>query len=380
MIIPNLKIGQPTTWFPDVLNLAGVNYCSKSIVYYSGIRKSIVLATREGFKIYPEYDQRDSVADLFVIRVTYQFNPRQRDHIIQMWRNSEFDNTDLHDIIKEQWINNNALPYHQESMLRMEYRIRENELTTNNGISYIPVIDCVIAIGYSAENPAVYHPGNQRGSIVHGALHAAQHASVDGERNRITGLRSDFSLHVYIVDNHGLIGDRWIVIGGCIHKIIATKNSEVVDGIYVSRTEYRDPYTNGDNSIRCERYNDGENIPGITICRSYAEAKNLPDFQTAEKEKDRSLREYELRLKLEKTEKDIILQREKFQQELNKLELDKEKLSIERQLIQDKSASEKSSTFRKAFLEIVKFIPGIYGYVVKGALYLWGLVSKKKDD
>lgn len=243
--------------------------------------------------------------------------------------------------------------------LTIDYSISIPELRNYGGSVYFHDVDLMISQLDCDRAPE--HPYSEQGML------KAQ--CVDLQRQ--TGGRFGFSIE--IVDNQGLIGDRYINVGGQISRITAGINYRKMDGIYVS-------WNHGvsgrldlpDTQVRC--YTPEQADLEFKLFRSYHEAERFGDGDDVRKKEIADI-EHETtllkaRLQAEKAvsdrknvELDLALKTLSSQHDALKHERDEmmsrqsHTLEIEKQKIRD--YYEGRSYERKDQSEIVKFLPSI---------------------
>ena len=370
MAIKQINAGTPKAWNYATYNTAQEpQFYSKSIDYINCIPQLIGVATREGLKLYPEYSSL-GIGPYFIIRIRFKFRVSIKQQMIKQWRAGIYVNTDMQQIIQDQWITNNNI--HGQTDLFLEYKIHETQIIENGGIVFIPAADCSVGIGSRTKDPGqLYHPGTIEGNILETA-----HSSLQGDF-RTAERSSDYCFHIRIVDNSGTIGPKWVSFGPFVSKIIPVKHPGVRDGYYITRTKDADYKCESDNSLVSDYYEKSEDVKCVTICDSFASAISTPSFETSVKEKisltERQTKLDENEAKLLKAKNDLenitrsserdsikhALDMEKLNAEINKLKDDKEKYEAELDYLKSKMSAEKISLWRKFIGDTLKYVPVI---------------------
>src|SRR5690606_31974944 len=101
------------------------------------------------------------------------------------------------------------------------------ELIENEGVLYLEEHDLVVMYGLAKEDmDKIHHPYSLTGYTV---------SSFQRVREENPYLRKgDFTFNIRIVDNHDQFGSRWILIDEVPFCIVACKDEEVTDGIYIT--------------------------------------------------------------------------------------------------------------------------------------------------
>jgi hypothetical protein len=180
-----------------------------------------------------------------------------------------------------------------------------------------------------------------------------------------------FNLSMEIVDNKGLIGDRYVIFGGSVYRIKATKNYRKRDGVHV---EWNKP-------VETERETPGKKYRHFEIAeaeqefelyRTHADAINRGDASANRKEELARLEHDNTLLKkqLESEKGSLEMQMVRLKSDLDQknqtfemlrkereeiIQSHEHQLSIER--IKYKDLMEARSVDRKDSSEVLKFVP-----------------------
>lgn len=363
MVIKHLHAGTPKGWVQSTYNSAQEpQFYSKSVDYINCIPQLVGIATREGLKIFPEYCNIDH-GPYLIIRIRFKFRTSIKQQMIEQWRAGHYANTDMQQIIQDQWISNRNI--HGRCDLFLEYKIHESQIIENGGIVYIPAADCTVGVGSRIKiEGQLYHPGTIEGNIIEAAS-----SSLSGDL-RTAEHSSDYCYHIRIVDNSGTIGPKWISFGSFISKIVPVKHPGIKDGYYVTRTVDSDNRSQGNNSLVSDYYEKAEDIKCVHVCESYARAASTPSYEAASKEK-LFIAEVEARLAKTKSdldaytrsvEKDELKHRldmEKLNNDMKKINEERLKYKEEAELLNHKLKSEKISIWRKNIGDSLKYVPVI---------------------
>lgn len=184
--------------------------------------------------------------------------------------------------------------------LSVDYEISIEQLKEHGGVVYLEEIDLVVSLLNQEKTPA--HPYSKEGLIQTAC--GGVDAYGDGQ----------FGYGVEIIDTLGKIGDRYLNIGGRIHRIPVQINPTRQDGIYIRwnqwvENEYAMPREHS------ERYDPEEAEKQFQLYRTYVDALRAGDREQARKEE---LAELEHETALIKQQ----FQKEKVQYETKQLEME----------------------------------------------------------
>lgn len=231
----------------------------------------------------------------------------------------------------------------------------------DNKVVYLEDHDMVVMYGLSkSEAECVYHPYSKAGYTA---------SSFQQIRNSNEYVRKgDFTLNIRIVDNNDAFGNRWVLIENEPHCIVAVKDPEVTDGIYVT---YSDNLLNGAGPQRLmsDRYAlEGDKKLPYKLYRSRQEAlsgrqdavvREL-EAKAAELESKATAAETGLlkaKQERENIEREAELRARKHRQDMDKLQREHERMQEEHDLFLQKQLGEMMSVDRKNTTELIKCVP-----------------------
>lgn len=243
--------------------------------------------------------------------------------------------------------------------LTIDYSISIPELRNYGGTVYFHDVDLLVSNLSLDRCPE--HPYSEQGMLRTRAMDLQQQ----------TGGRFGFSIE--IIDNQGVIGDRYINIGGQVSRIAASTNYRKMDGVYVSWNHgVSGKLDLPDTQVRM--YPPEEADVEFKLFRSYAEAIHYGNGDEARK---KELAELEHRTALQKSklaEEKVISDRKALEldQALKSLTHQHEALRVERDEILSRQSHtleiekqkirdyyEGRSYERKDRSEVVKILPTI---------------------
>lgn len=253
------------------------------------------------------------------------------------------------------------------------------EITGNDGVVYLEELDIVVMYGLNEQTMnKMYHPYSLAGY----AYSSYQQVSQNNPHIR----HGDFTFNLRIVDNEEHFGSRWILIDDEPFCIVASKDAEVTDGIYITRTENtlggkgssrllvdRIEFKNSDTLPYYKLYTTRQealaNSRSILVEEAQAKVKELTAKVLLSDNALEKARQEQSNL-----ERETKIRREKFEQEMEKIKRDNERLEKEHDLYVQKQAMEQSSLRRKNTAELIKCVPILLSTVAVGM----SLFKKKK--
>lgn len=150
-------------------------------------------------------------------------------------------------------------------------------------------------------------------------------------KNRYTEVRADlrsqtrsgrrfFTWNVFIIDNAGKIGDRWINVHGLVYRVHSVSDPDSKDGFYVVRDK---PVSDGtDQSTPTSDFKETEAELDFPIYRSYQEAISANQTESTVRlqllNSEREIKEIELQTRLAKAEADADKLKDDIQQQARK--------------------------------------------------------------
>ena len=235
-------------------------------------------------------------------------------------------------------------------------------LVENEGVVYLEEFDLTVMYGLTIDEMAgIYHPYSLAGY----AFKSFQQVKDENPNLR----KGDFTFNIRIVDNSEQFGSRWILIDDQPFCIVACKDSQVTDGIYVT---YSKNMLNGKGprKLMTDRFDfrDGANLPYYKLYESQQEALmarrsiQIEEAQAKVRELESKATAAENGLlkaqqERENLERDAQLKKQKHDQDMEKLQKEHQKLLKEHELYLQRSVGEMLSTGRKNTMELIKYVP-----------------------
>jgi hypothetical protein len=153
--------------------------------------------------------------------------------------------------------------------LSFDYQISIEQIKDHGGVIYLEEVDLVVSLLSQEKTPA--HPYSKEGI----------HQTACGGLDAFGG--GQFGYAIEIVDTLGKIGDRYLNIGGRIHRIPTQVNPTRLDGIYIRWNQWvENEYALAKE--HSERYDPEEADERFQLYRGYAEAVRAGDRETVRKE------------------------------------------------------------------------------------------------
>lgn len=236
------------------------------------------------------------------------------------------------------------------------------QLLANDGIVYVEEHDIVVLYGLTdREMESIHHPYTKAGYTVKSL---AQIRELNPHVRR-----GDFTFNIRIVDNDDQFGSRWILIEDEPFCIVAGKDGDLTDGIYVT---YSKNMLNGKGpqQLLTDRFDfaDGGNLPYYKLYESQQEALlarrsiQVDEAQARIRELESKAATAETNLRKAQQERDNLerdaqIRREKHTQDMEKLKREHEKMAREHEIYMQKQVGEMLSVQRKNTTELIKCVP-----------------------
>jgi len=201
---------------------------------------------------------------------------------------------------------------HMSSLEQFMYAIDEETLRARKCF-YVRDLDMVVCLeGYIDSHP-----------YSHQAQLKNRHNAVKGDLVDVAGgARRFFTWSVFIIDNAGKIGQRWINIHGSVYQIKSSLDPNSTDGFYVVRNK---PVTDAhEHSVPISDFKQTEEELDFPIYKTYQEAlaannsETLVKLQTVIEE--RRIKEIDLENRLTKAKHDTDKLQDDVQQQIRKNE------------------------------------------------------------
>jgi hypothetical protein len=278
----------------------------------------------------------------------------------------EADEKAMH-LLRQAVENTTISPVNGGIRVTLDYPLALAELKKYGGTVYYGELDIVASL--DPPETVIPHPYSERGRREN--IAAASVADDKGE---------SFGYSVFIIDNEGKYGPRYLNIGGSVYKVTPTRDFTKRDGIYVASTRP----VEGDmlvTGVEVTRHAFEGAEDSVGLYRTYDEALNLGDLTTARKNSLAQLEHDNLTLQREianmksaqsqeAAENDRVMRDLTSQHEREKLALEEKRLKseseakereavLERQRQEMKDYYEQRSLNRKDNSEVVKVLPAI---------------------
>ena len=251
--------------------------------------------------------------------------------------------------------------------ITLEYPLSLMELKKYGGSVYYGELDLVVSL--DPPTTVIPHPYSERGRRANIATAVMPEGSTDM-----------FGYSVFVVDNHGQYGPRYLNIGGKVYRVSPVRDPIQNDGIYItsSRPVDGDLFEPG---VEVLHYSFEGAEESVGLYKTFDEALNLGDLNTARKEtlakmeQDNLVLQRDLNLtkskhaaeqaEQDRRMKDMVAfhEREKFEMTQKQAEIEaaakKRELLEEQRRAEMKDYYEKRSLERKDSSEVVKVLPAI---------------------
>lgn len=227
------------------------------------------------------------------------------------------------------------------------------ELLENDGVVYLEEHDLVVMYGLGqADMNRIHHPYSKAGHT----LSSFQKVTEDNPYIR----KGDFTLNIRIVDNNDEFGSKWLLIEDEPFCIVASKDGDVADGIYVTYSKNL-LGGQGPQKLLSDRFAFGDKKLPYRLYASQQEALQhrgslqIQELETKARAAENSL--LKVQQDRDNMEREAQLRLTKHDQELERLRQERVKLLKEHELYLEKQAGEVLSVRRKNTLEVIKCVP-----------------------
>lgn len=316
--------------------------------------------------------------DCFFICENISCSPdMSRDYVQQARQTANSMRQHAHKVVLQQW--QNELPTAVRYSVEAQCSLSLATLLQNDGVVYLEEHDIVVIYGLTdKEMEKIYHPY----SIAGYTAKSLEYARQDNPHIR----RGDFTFNIRIVDNYDQFGSHWILIDDVPFCIVACKDDEVTDGIYVT---YSKNMLNGKGpkKLLVDRFDftQSGNLPYYKLYENQQEAL-LARKSVQVEEAQAKIRELEAKTtaaenslrkaqqERDNAEREAQHRRERHEQDMEKLRRDKEKLEREHELYMQKQVGEILAVHRKNTTELIKCVP-----VVLSTIACTIALFRKKD-
>jgi hypothetical protein len=343
----------------------------RNITIINCLPVDVAVATRDGLRFVMTRHYSPNENNL-IIRVETFVDSSIKKQLMQLMNQQDYENSIELQIAKTYWTNMSTatIVNYGGDVIRVEYAVPLQLIKKFGGTVYVKEIDYSFSINGVAEN--FFHRHSVIGEIIKVSHNSLKDSLTDTCSNFTAS--HNFTRSIRIVDNSGMIGDRFIKMGSDIYAIRSHKEIGTRDGIYVLTNS---PVSNDveKSDVIAERYDIGDDIPFFKLHKSYIEALNddvsaevrraqlaLQDLQTREEESRNKTRRAELDAERLTVERDN-LEREfrasviKHQNEVEFFRNKIETMREERKIAEMREKEEQKSIHRKSVLELIKTVP-----------------------
>lgn len=243
--------------------------------------------------------------------------------------------------IREEYIRCRKYSAHGFITMKLEYPLSLDALKAHGGSVYLYEVDTVVSLGTQAT--AALHPFSDQGLHARMALESG-----------LLGDDKKFAIQFEIVDNAGLIGDRFINVLGHVYRIQPKKDPTRKDGVF--QVGNNPALTGSTQSEILSIYSPIEEADErFKLYRSFEAARDLGDEGTRQKreaaEIERGLLELKAEIARERSKLDldsIELEKERQRQQL---EYEEQQRLISKRREEDKFTAESNRMYQKDFYE-----------------------------
>lgn len=292
--------------------------------------------------------------DRFYIAEQYECSPEIRSEYIRQSRNTPNSmRQHTHKALLENWTV--RPPVAKKFSTHVLSSVDLPTLMEHDGVLYLEDHDLVVMYGMTQQNmERIHHPYSKAGYTYNSFRRLCENNPY---------LRSgDFTLNIRIVDNHDTFGSRWVLLNDVPHCVVACKDEEVTDGIYVtcSKTTLNGA---GPQKLLSDRFEFGDKKLPYKLYESQQEAlQDRSSNQLKELEAKALAAETGLlkaRQERDNLEREAEQRQQKHAQDMEKLRNEHQKLIKEQELYMHKHVGDVLSVGRKNTIELIKCVPVI---------------------
>lgn len=358
--------------------------------FVNRLANDVYIRDRAGFltRLSPRLNSKEFEADFLYICDQISCTPDAKAEYIRQARATDQSMRQFeHDAVLEHWTGTTqaSARYGVEVASRLSLKV----LQEYDGVVYLEDHDVVVLYGLNrSDMESIQHPYSKAGYMVR----SFSQISENNDKLR----KGDFTLNIRIVDNTDSFGSRWILMEETPFCIVAGRDPEYTDGVYVTYSKNLMNGT-GPQKLLTDRFDfeDCEKKLPYKLYRSQQEAlaarrsleveeaklkiKELETkCQQAENNarkavQDRENAEKEAALKQKQAEREEQLRQTQHEQTMERIRREREKIREEHELWAKKHYGEMLSTDRKNTLEVIKCVP----MILSGALAILTALKKK---
>lgn len=312
-------------------------------------------------KIKPRIQSRSFEADFLYVCEQIQCSPELVDDYVQQARSTPNSmRQHMQKAVLQSW--SGEPPVSARYSVEVQSALELHTLQQSDGVLYLEEHDIVIMYGLTKEEmDGIHHPYSIKGYT----FNSFKQVCEDNPNLR----KGDFTFNIRIVDNSDQFGSRWILIDDTPFCIVACKDHQVTDGIYVT---YSKNTLNGagPKKLLSDRFefSEGANLPYYKLYESQQEALlarrsiQIDEAKSRIQELESKATTAENNLKKAQQERDNMereahLKSSRHEQDLEKLRREQEKLQKEHEVFMQKQVGELLSLGRKNTLEVIKCVP-----------------------
>lgn len=335
----------------------------KTKFFINRLPSNVFVRDRSGLltKIKPRVESTAFEADFFFICEQINCSPELTSDYVQQARQTDNRMRQYaHKVVLDRWVS--EPPVAARYSVEAQCSLSLTELLVNEGIVYLEEHDIVVMYGLTnKEMENIYHPYSLAG-------YASQSVKKIRESNPYIR-KGDFTFNIRIVDNHDQFGSKWILIDDAPFCIVACKDLQVTDGIYVT---YSKNMLNGEGpqKLLTDRFDftDGANLPYYKLYESQQEAllgrrsaqveeaqARIRELEAKTTAAENSLRKAQA--ERENAEREAQYRQARHEQDMEKLRRENEKLQKDHDLYLQKQVAEMLAASRKNTAELIKCVP-----------------------
>lgn len=298
----------------------------------------------------------------FVVRVEITVRGDVKENLRDTLSRVTDDSPNEMRLIKEAFDKQSNLGSYAQRMIALEYPITLDQIRKAGGTIYYHELDLLLSL--SDPEFAMPHPYSEDGR----KLSMVVDAPVDLNE-------ASFGYCIEIIDNAGMIGERYLNINSDIYKVVPKLDPSRRDGVYVITHRAVDNATEVGNQTEVQHFaSDEQGFESLGLYRTFTDATHLGDVSVSRKEELARLEHETTLLKgqlqkikaaheIEIASLNERLQKAELEANTNKRQLDaameRERHQSEMERIRTKDYYEDRSIVRKDSNEALKVIPAI---------------------
>lgn len=266
----------------------------------------------------------------------YGLTPGARHDVRNIVTTDDVTNSRVLSYLLEKWAKNpsTSTAQNMHSLDQYEFLVEEDFLRARR-VVYLRDVDYVVCIDPGRHN----HPYSHQGQL------QRRHEEVrEGISDAAIVTRRFFTWNVFIIDNAGKIGKRWINMFGHVHLIETCLDPNSQDGFYVVRNKHLTDAVS--KPERISDFKETEDELDFPVYKTYQEALAANDSETMVKLRltieDRRIRELELETRSSRALADADKLRDDVAQQIRKNEEAERQHDREMRAIRETMAQERA--------------------------------------